>query len=95
MSMLGRAGAGGDFPFTPENVLTLNGRAIGIDTASIDRGASVDFRAHRAFANANTPIFENLTNLGALPAQGAVFIGLPMKIGGGSGGPLRAVALLP
>ena len=70
-------------------------RAVGIDTASIDRGASVDFRAHRAFANANTPIFENLTNLGALPAQGAVFIGLPMKIGGGSGGPLRAVALLP
>ena len=29
-------------------------RAVGIDTASIDRGASVDFRAHRAFANANT-----------------------------------------
>ena len=51
--------------------------------------------AHRAFANANTPIFENLTNLGTLPPQGAVFIGLPMKIGGGSGGPLRAVALLP
>jgi kynurenine formamidase len=70
-------------------------RAIGIDTASIDRGASVDFQAHRAFANANTPIFENLANLGALPAHGAVFIGLPMKIGGGSGGPLRAVALLP
>jgi len=43
----------------------------------------------------NTPIFENLTNLGALPVRGAVFIGLPMKIGGGSGGPLRAVALLP
>ena len=70
-------------------------RAVGIDTASIDRGASVDFRAHRAFANANTPIFENLTGLATLPSRGAVFIGLPMKIGGGSGGPLRAVALLP
>src|SRR5262249_26543095 len=69
--------------------------AVGIAPASIDRGASVDFRAHRAFANANTPIFENLTNLGTLPPRGAVFIGLPMKIGGGSGGPLRAVALLP
>lgn len=70
-------------------------RAIGIDTASIDRGQSRDFRAHRALANANAPIFENLTNLAALPPRGAVFVGLPMKIGGGSGGPLRAVALLP
>ncbi len=70
-------------------------RAVGIDTASIDRGQSKDFRAHRAFANANVPIFENLDGLGALPERGATFIGLPMKIGGGSGGPLRAIALLP
>jgi kynurenine formamidase len=70
-------------------------RSVGIDTASIDRGRSMDFGAHRAFANANTPIFENLTGLAALPPRGAAFIGLPMKIGGGSGGPLRAVALLP
>jgi len=70
-------------------------RAIGIDTASIDRGASKDFRAHRALGNANVPIFENLAGLDALPRRGATFIGLPMKIGGGSGGPLRAVALLP
>ena len=69
--------------------------AVGIDTASIDRGASQDFRAHRAFANANVPIFENLMALGGLPRRGATFMGLPMKIGGGSGGPLRAVAVLP
>src|ERR1051325_1307950 len=77
--------------------LTTVGRipAIGIDTASIDRGASHDFRAHRALANANVPIFENLTGLAAVPLRGATFIGLPMKIGGGTGGPLRAVAVLP
>jgi kynurenine formamidase len=69
--------------------------AVGIDTASIDRGPSKDFRAHRVLGGANVPIFENLTGLAALPARGAVFIGLPMKIAGGSGGPLRAVALLP
>ena len=69
--------------------------AIGIDTASIDHGPSRDFRAHRVLTNANVPIFENLVGLGALPPTGAVFIGLPMKIGGGSGGPLRAVAALP
>jgi len=70
-------------------------RAIGIDTASIDHGPSRQFRAHRTFANANVPIFENLSGLDALPPKGAVFLGLPMKIGGGTGGPLRAVALLP
>jgi kynurenine formamidase len=70
-------------------------RAIGIDTASIDHGPSHDFRAHRTLANANVPIFENLRGLDALPPKGAVFLGLPMKIGGGTGGPLRAVALLP
>ncbi len=70
-------------------------RAIGIDTASIDHGPSRDFRAHRTLANANVPIFENLRALDALPPKGAVFLGLPMKIGGGTGGPLRAVALLP
>jgi kynurenine formamidase len=70
-------------------------RAIGIDTASIDHGPSRDFLAHRALANANTPVFENLAALGSLPPRGAHFIGLPMKISGGTGGPLRAVALLP
>ena len=69
--------------------------AIGIDTASIDHGPSRDFGAHRVLGNANVPIFENLTGLDALPPRGALFIGLPMKIGGGSGGPLRAVAVLP
>jgi kynurenine formamidase len=38
---------------------------------------------------------ENLTNLDRLPPTGAVVIALPMKIEGGSGGPLRAVALVP
>ena len=70
-------------------------RSIGIDTASIDRGPSKDFRAHRVLTNANVPIFENLAGLAAVPARGATFIGLPMKIRGGSGGPLRAVAVLP
>ena len=70
-------------------------RSIGIDTASIDHGPSRDFRAHRVLTNANVPVFENLAGLAALPRRGATFIGLPMKIRGGSGGPLRAIAVLP
>ena len=69
--------------------------ALGIDTASIDYGRSTDFQVHRIVAANNVPGFENLTNLDRLPARGAIVIALPMKIEGGSGGPLRAVALVP
>jgi kynurenine formamidase len=69
--------------------------ALGIDTASIDYGRSTDFQVHRIAAAANVPGFENLTNLDRVPARGATVIALPMKIEGGSGGPLRAVALVP
>jgi kynurenine formamidase len=69
--------------------------ALGIDTASIDYGRSTDFQVHRVAAARNVPGFENLTNLDQLPARGALLIALPMKIEGGSGGPLRAIALVP
>lgn len=69
--------------------------ALGIDTASIDYGRSTDFQVHRVAAAGNVPGFENLTNLDQLPVRGALLIALPMKIEGGSGGPLRAIALVP
>ena len=69
--------------------------ATGLDTPSIDRGQSTDFLAHRILMGRNVPAFENLDNLGALPAKGFTVIALPMKIRGGSGGPLRAVAVVP
>jgi kynurenine formamidase len=70
-------------------------RAVGLDTASIDRGQSTGFEAHRVLGAANVPVFENVANLQRLPADGAVVIALPMKIDGGSGGPLRALAIVP
>jgi len=69
--------------------------ALGVDTASIDYGPSNDYPVHRLAAEANVPGLENLTGLAALPEAGAWVIALPMKIAGGSGGPLRAVALVP
>jgi len=69
-------------------------KAIGIDTASIDHGQSTRFESHRALCAKNVPIFENVTNLDQLPPQGALVIALPMKIAGGSGGPLRIVAVV-
>jgi kynurenine formamidase len=70
-------------------------KAVGIDTASIDYGMSSLFQTHRLLFDRNVPAFENLAALDRLPARGAVVIALPMKIKGGSGAPLRAVAVLP
>lgn len=70
-------------------------KALGVDAASIDYGQSKDFMVHRIAAARNVPGFENLTNLGALPPVGATVIALPMKIEGGSGGPLRVIAVIP
>jgi kynurenine formamidase len=69
--------------------------ALGADVASIDYGPSTDFMVHRIAAAANVPGFENLTRLEELPPTGAIVIALPIKIEGGSGGPLRAIALVP
>ncbi len=68
--------------------------AIGIDTPSIDYGQSTTFDVHRILFAANIPAFENVANLDQLPETGAYVVALPMKIAGGTGGPLRIVALL-
>ncbi|HEX2250029.1 MAG TPA: cyclase family protein [Gemmatimonadales bacterium] len=70
-------------------------RAVGIDTPSIDPGQSRTFPTHQILSGANIPAFENLTNLDRLPPTGSFVVALPMKIRGGSGGPLRIVALIP
>jgi kynurenine formamidase len=69
--------------------------AVGIDTASIDPGRSTQFESHQILFAAEIPAFENLAHLDQVPSTGATLIALPMKIAGGSGGPLRAVAILP
>jgi kynurenine formamidase len=68
-------------------------KAIGLDTASIDRGQSVLFESHRALFEKNIPAFENVANLDQLPIKGFTIVALPMKIKGGSGGPLRIIAM--
>ncbi|HYN80522.1 MAG TPA: cyclase family protein [Gemmatimonadaceae bacterium] len=69
--------------------------ALGVDTPSIDYGQSRDFIVHQISAAAGVPGLENVANLDSLPVRGAWVVALPMKIGGGSGGPLRIIALLP
>ena len=70
-------------------------KAIGIDTASIDYGQSTQYESHRTLSERDIPVFENLAALDRMPLRGATIVALPMKIGGGSGAPLRAIAVLP
>jgi hypothetical protein len=67
-------------------------KAIGLDTPSMDYGQSKDFKTHRILLESNSPGFENLANLDSLPSTGFYSIAMPMKIAGGSGGPLRIMA---
>lgn len=71
-----------------------NINSIGIDTPSIDYGQSQYFKSHVALMTNNIPAFENLTNLNQLPEKDFTIVALPMKIKGGSGSPLRIIALL-
>lgn len=69
-------------------------KAIGLDTPSIDYGQSTLFGSHVTLYEANIPAFENVANLEQLPTRGFTVIALPMKIRGGSGGPLRIIAIV-
>ncbi|MCP9456068.1 MAG: cyclase family protein [Nitrospira sp.] len=69
-------------------------KAVGIDTASIDDGQSTTFATHVILLSHQVPVFENLANLDRLPARDFSVIALPMKIAGGTGGPLRIIAVI-
>lgn len=68
---------------------------IGVDTASIDYGPSQDFAVHRIVNAAGLYGLENVAGLAEVPASGATLVALPMKIAGGTGAPVRIIALLP
>ncbi len=71
-----------------------NVEAVGIDTASLDYGQSSTYESHQELFQGNIIGFENLANLDQLPPTGFTLIALPMKIKGGSGGPVRIIAMM-
>ena len=69
---------------------------MGVDTASIDAGASEDFIVHKILLSNGIYGIENINSrLVELPARGTTLFVMPMKIGGGSGAPCRVCALIP
>jgi len=62
---------------------------VGVDAPSPDHAP---FEVHKILLSREVLIYENLTNLGAVVGRTGLFIGLPLKIKGGSGAPVRALA---
>jgi len=87
------------FPgFSPEAAKLLIERKVsglGCDTLSIDYGVSSDYAVHRLALGAGLYHLENLADMSELPETGAFLIVAPIKLEGGSGGPVRVFALLP
>ena len=68
---------------------------IGIDTLSIDHGASKDFPVHHIVNGAGKYGLENVAHLDKLPPRGFYLVIAPIKIETGSGGPTRIFAVIP
>jgi kynurenine formamidase len=75
-------------------------RALGVESADPDRVdqrnlASATFECHRRLLGAGVHIIENLARLEELPAGRVELLALPLSIRGGSGAPVRVLALVP
>jgi len=69
-------------------------RAIGIDTSSLDIGATSDFPAHISWLPSGRFGIENLANLDHVAPSGSVMVVGAPTFEGGSGGPARVLAFV-
>jgi kynurenine formamidase len=67
---------------------------MGIDTLSVDYGPSKDYPIHKYTLSHSLYHLENVGHLDQVPASGATVVVAPMKLEGGSGGPVRILALI-
>ncbi len=91
-----KQGSGWPTPGIPALQLLLDRgvRVVGLDGVSV--GSSHDGAPPHQFGLGRGMLYiELLANLRRLPPRGALFIFLPIKIGGSSGGPGRAIAFVP
>jgi kynurenine formamidase len=66
---------------------------VGTDCMSVENFSTRDFIAHKTLLGAGILIGENFANLDQVPPVCSL-IALPLPIEGGSGAPMRAVALV-
>lgn len=74
-------------------------RGFGVETINTDAGQSyawpMPYPCHTLMHGANRFGLQCLTNLDQLPPTGALILSAPLKMKGGSGSPLRVLALVP
>jgi kynurenine formamidase len=69
-------------------------KAFGVDAPSPDNPASRTYPVHMMCRERGITHFENLANLEAVVGRRFTFAAFPLKIRGGTGSPVRAVAIL-
>jgi kynurenine formamidase len=69
-------------------------KAVGTDLANLDDNADMARPAHMFLLGEKVPIYENLANLGLIPVKRFLFVGFPLNLGGCTGSPVRAVAII-
>lgn len=69
-------------------------KALGVEPPSADNPEDLSFPTHRVLARRRIVVFENLANLDQVVNRRFRFFGLPLKIRGGTGSPIRAFALV-
>ena len=67
---------------------------LGIDTLSVDSGASKDFAVRNYTLAHSLYHLENVANLSAVAESGATVVVAPAKVEGSNGGPVRIIALV-
>lgn len=67
---------------------------VGIDGPSIDAGSDSRFTAHSILLPRNVLIVENLCNVSRITAGRFTLVLSPLKLGGATGSPARALALV-
>jgi kynurenine formamidase len=72
---------------------------VGVETVGTDAGQAGNFEppfpSHNIMHGSGKFGLASLANLDQLPAKGALVIAAPLKIVGGSGSPLRVLAIIP
>ena len=89
----------GNYPYISKEVSAFLSnhptvRGIGVEYISLDPLPDEQLGLHQIFLEHEKTVVENLTNLDQLLGKDFTFVALPLKIKGGDGSPVRAVALL-
>lgn len=78
-----------------EQLVQLGVSLVGTDNGGIDIGRNHDRPGHMTLLGNNVLIVESLVNLDRLLGQEFLFVVLPLAIEGGTGSPVRPIAISP